>query len=176
MTEPSYEVVHDGVPEEQRPEALITAEASSAKLDAVRRERERERAGQDSRCCDTRRSIGLLPHARPHLLTHPFFLSAHPQSPPPHPSPQLQIEDFARRLDVNMGRFAVGLAKRSRIAVAPRRPAEGWSLLVKPLGAGAGGEGAAPFVAMPDGKQRPLSQLERDYVELNKVRPRRKLN
>ena len=44
-------------------------------------------------------------------------------------------------------------------------------MLVKPLGVKAG----EPFVAAPDGKQRQLNQMEADYFERQKVKPRRKI-
>lgn len=59
------------------------------------------------------------------------------------------VAEFKRRLDTNMGTFASGLWSRSRARVAPRRPKEGWDLLVKPLGEG--GKGKEAYVAKPDG-------------------------
>lgn len=67
---------------------------------------------------------------------------------PPRAAPQVMVADFKQRLDTNMGTFASGLWGRSRIRAAPKRPPQGWSLLVKPLGAGKGQEA---FVALPDG-------------------------
>ena len=81
-----------------------------------------------------------------------------------------RVAEFTQRLEMNMGRFATGLAQVSRMRVAPPRPKEGWSLLVKPLGAGA----PEPFVAKPDGSARALSQMESEYQERMRVKPRRK--
>lgn len=45
----------------------------------------------------------------------------------------------------------------------PSKPASGWPFLVMPLHEG--GKKGTPFVAMPDGKQRPLDADEALYLE-----------
>ena len=72
----------------------------------------------------------------------------------------------------------------SRVKDAPRRPPNGWGLLVKPLGVGKGTSAGddidapapkVPFVAQPDGTRRPLNADERDMQDAARVKPRRKL-
>jgi hypothetical protein len=103
------------------------------------------------------------------------------------------VREFSERLARSTGAVGAGLWARSRVRDAPRRPAAGWGLLVKPLGRAAaaaaeGSEGAAagqgaatgaapaaPYVALPDGTRRELNDDERAMLQQQQVKPRRKL-
>ncbi len=103
------------------------------------------------------------------------------------------VREFVERLARATGEQGGGLWQRSRVRDAPRRPAAGWGLLVKPLGvrkedAAAATQAAAqggaphagvaphaPFVALPDGTRRALTPDERAMVQQQRVKPRRKL-
>lgn len=78
------------------------------------------------------------------------------------------ITEFRDALNYNMGKIAKGLERGSGHTTTPRRPKGGWSLLVTPLGS----KGDHPFVAQPDGLQRPLGEDER--VLVNRKTPRRR--
>jgi len=74
------------------------------------------------------------------------------------------------------------LWRRSRVHDSPRRPAEGWSLVVTPLGGGGPGKPglearrrAAAYVAQPGGQRRPLNADEAELLYRQRVRPRRRL-
>ncbi len=54
----------------------------------------------------------------------------------------------------------------------PKRPAEGWSLVVRPAGRGQDYE---PFVAKPDGTRRAPSEDESLYLKRMKPLPRRRI-
>jgi len=84
------------------------------------------------------------------------------------------------------GAPGAGLTLKSRVTKAPSRPAQGWSLVVKPLdqsvGKGAGGVSArdararaASFVALPGGGRRELNADEAELLKSQRVRPRRRL-
>jgi|APGre2960657444_1045066.scaffolds.fasta_scaffold04069_1 hypothetical protein len=86
--------------------------------------------------------------------------------------------EFAERLQRNTAQMGVegpdapgaGLWQASRVKSAPSRPKQGWSLLVKPLGA----PGSA-YVAQPDGSRRELNSDESDLLKGQRIRRRRKL-
>lgn len=68
-----------------------------------------------------------------------------------------------------------GIRRSSRTVHPPRRPKEGWSLVVKSLGGkDAPGQPPEAYVAMPDGGRRELNEDERLYLERQTPRPRRK--
>ena len=54
----------------------------------------------------------------------------------------------------------------------PKRPAEGWSLVVRPA---ARGQDYEPFVATPDGSRRALSDDEAVYLKRMMPLPRRRI-
>lgn len=54
----------------------------------------------------------------------------------------------------------------------PKRPAEGWSLVVRPAGRGQDYE---PFVATPHGTRRALTNDEALYLKRMKPLPRRRI-
>lgn len=95
------------------------------------------------------------------------------------------FEDFQERLGRNTalvgldGPDAPGakLLVGSRITGAPRRPAGGWSLVVKPLGEGTNAQDKSKeaFVAQPDGSRRELNPHEEAMLRGQRVKPRRKL-
>lgn len=58
----------------------------------------------------------------------------------------------------------------SRKTRAPRRPAGGWSLLVRSLGA----RQEPPYVAKPGAKRRPLTPSEKDQFYRQMPIPRRR--
>ena len=94
----------------------------------------------------------------------------------------MMIEEFTRALDFHMGRVGAGLVRGNRGTKAPRRPTEGWSLVVTPLGRDKGkgeGEGgeeeARPYVATPSGERRELNADEAFLLERKTPRPRRRL-
>ena len=63
------------------------------------------------------------------------------------------------------------ISKESLTKQAPKRPAEGWSIVVRPAGRGVEFE---PFVARPDGSRRPLTSDEELYIDRMKPLPRRR--
>jgi hypothetical protein len=87
------------------------------------------------------------------------------------------LREFAANLRVASGGVGAGLWQRSRVTDAPRRPAAGWGLLVKPLGNAGGAvvpaQGA--YVAAPDGSRRELNADEAALLHSQRVKPRRKL-
>ena len=95
------------------------------------------------------------------------------------------FEDFQERLGRNTALLGLdgpnapgaGLHLGSRITAAPRRPAGGWSLVVKPLGEGTNtqDESKEAFVAQPDGSRRELNPHEEALLRGQRVKPRRKL-
>jgi hypothetical protein len=100
------------------------------------------------------------------------------------------VAEFTARLARATGAAGGGLWARSRVRDAPRRPAGGWGLLVKPLGLKGGAAPPAPsapappsgavypsgaYVARPDGTRRALNDDERAMLQQQKIKPRRKL-
>lgn len=81
------------------------------------------------------------------------------------------VEEFKRALDFNMGKTGTDISRGNRRHAAPKRPEEGWSLTVTPLGPDA----AEPYIAQPDGSRRPLNPDEALLVERKTPRPRRKV-
>jgi hypothetical protein len=47
---------------------------------------------------------------------------------------QAQVDDFNYRLRINLGEVGGGLRSVGRRQQSPRKPAEGWSIVVKPYG------------------------------------------
>ena len=97
---------------------------------------------------------------------------------------RVMIAEFTTRLQRNTGQLGGGLARKSRVKHSPARPSGGWSLLVKPLGFGQNTEQVAraappeatPFVALPSGQRRELTPDERDMVDSQRVKPRRRFS
>ena len=65
-----------------------------------------------------------------------------------------------------------GISKASLRTQPPKRPAEGWSLVVRPAGRGQDYE---PFVASPNGSRRALTDDEALYLKRMKPLPRRRI-
>ena len=95
------------------------------------------------------------------------------------------FDDFQERLARNTALVGLdgpnapgaGLHLGSRITAAPRRPAGGWSLVVKRLGEGTSAldKSKGAFVAQPDGSRRELNPDEELLLRGQRVKPRRKL-
>jgi hypothetical protein len=83
------------------------------------------------------------------------------------------VEEFKQRLDFNLGAGPT-ISRDSRRTKAVRRPKEGWSLLVTPIGKETKAKHER-FVALPDGTRRGLTADERLYVERKTPRRRRKI-
>lgn len=66
------------------------------------------------------------------------------------------------------------LSRSSRKKHPPPRPPGGWSLLVQPLGRAARAGEREPYVALPDGSKRELTEDERLHLERQQPRPHRK--
>ena len=84
------------------------------------------------------------------------------------------VEEFKERLDYNLGITGQTIARDSRRTKAVRRPKEGWSLLVTPIGK----ESKAKyerFVALPDGSTRDLTADEHLYVARKTPKQRRRI-
>lgn len=64
------------------------------------------------------------------------------------------------------------ISKASRRLHPPKRPAQGWSLVVRP---NARGKDYEPFVAKPDSTRRPLTDDEVLYLRRMKPLARRKI-
>lgn len=85
------------------------------------------------------------------------------------------IEEFKERMD--WATWKVGTTLRrgiSRHKKAPRRPQEGWSLVVRPLTPGKGDGYGEAFVAKPDGSTRELNSEEAYNLHRQRSRRRRK--
>eukprot|EP00850_Spirogloea_muscicola_P012650 SM000082S22892 [mRNA] locus=s82:393706:399992:- [translate_table: standard] len=83
------------------------------------------------------------------------------------------VKHFEQRLSFNKKQMeGVILTKRE----SRRRPPEGWSYLVEELGREhrRGLSGGKKFVALPDGSQRDLNELEKMFVKRETVIPRRR--
>eukprot|EP00850_Spirogloea_muscicola_P022395 SM000291S10873 [mRNA] locus=s291:38922:44914:- [translate_table: standard] len=83
------------------------------------------------------------------------------------------VKHFEQRLSFNKKQMeGVILTKRE----SRRRPPEGWSYLVEELGREhrRGLSGGKKFVALPDGSQRDLNELEKMYVKRETIIPRRR--
>ena len=98
---------------------------------------------------------------------------------------RVMIAEFVTRLQRNTGQLGGGLTRgKSRVKHTVSRPPGGWSLLVKPLGFGQNTQWAAsgappeatPFVALPTGERRELTADEKDMVDSQRVKPRRKFS
>ncbi|GAB4821535.1 hypothetical protein N2152v2_008581 [Parachlorella kessleri] len=87
------------------------------------------------------------------------------------------VEEFTRNLQYNMGLVGDGIKRASRKSHAPRRPREGWGLVVTPLGETSNPlqQAKKSFVAQPDGTRRELTEDELLYLQRAAPRPRRKL-
>ena len=65
------------------------------------------------------------------------------------------------------------LSRESLRVKAPRRPKQGWSLVVKPA---KGSHASQPtYVAKPEGETRSLTPSEQVYLSRMKPRPRRRI-
>jgi len=84
------------------------------------------------------------------------------------------VEEFKERLDFNLGVTGQTISRDSRRTKAVRRPKEGWSLLVTPIGKDSKAKHER-FVALPDGTRRGLTADEQLYVERKAPRRRRKI-
>jgi hypothetical protein len=97
---------------------------------------------------------------------------------------RVMVAEFITRLKRNTGELGGGLARKSRVTHAPKRPPGGWPLLVKPLGFGQNTEWAqrgappqaTPFVALPTGQRRELNADEKDMIDSQRVKPRRRFS
>lgn len=65
-----------------------------------------------------------------------------------------------------------GISRASLRTQPPKRPKEGWSLVVRPAGRGQDYE---PFVAKPDGTRRALNEDESLYLRRMKPLARRRI-
>lgn len=81
------------------------------------------------------------------------------------------VQEFKERLDFNTGVTGKGLSRQSRFINAPRRPKEGWSLMIKPLGKNA----PAEYVGLPDGTQREPNEDELLFIRQKMPRLRRRI-
>ena len=84
------------------------------------------------------------------------------------------VEEFKQRLDYNLGITGKTISRDSRRTKATRRPEEGWSLVITPIGKESKMKHER-YVAMPDGTQRELNQDEKLYMERKRPRPRRRI-
>lgn len=87
------------------------------------------------------------------------------------------VEQFKRSLEYNMGKVGKGIKRASRKSHAPRRPRNGWSLVVRPLGESKDPHEQAQqaYVAKPDGSRRALTDDEMLYLRRAAAIPRRKI-
>lgn len=81
--------------------------------------------------------------------------------PPPTPTSPNQVGKSLRR----------GV---SRHKSAPRKPKDGWSLVVRPLTPGQGDGYGEAYVAQPDGSRRQLTEDEQYYLYRQRPRKRRR--
>ena len=82
------------------------------------------------------------------------------------------VSEFKEKIDFNMWRTGKDLERRtSRHKTAARRPKEGWTFVVKPLGA----NGGTPFAVEPSGKKRELTESEQLFQDRQKGRPRKRI-
>ena len=84
------------------------------------------------------------------------------------------VEEFKERLDYNLGITGQTISRESRRTKAPRRPQEGWSLVVTPIGKESKAKHAR-FVALPDGTRRELTVDEQLYVARKTPKQRRRI-
>ena len=84
------------------------------------------------------------------------------------------VEEFKERLDYNLGITGQTIARDSRRTKAIRRPKEGWSLLVTPIGKESKAKHER-FVALPDGSVRDLTADEQLYVARKTPKQRRRI-
>ena len=85
------------------------------------------------------------------------------------------IKEFKAALDFNLGKTGTGISRQSLKKSAPRRPSEGWSFVVTPLGNNAKEKNEKPYVAQPDGNIRPLNESEALHIERKTPKPRRRI-
>lgn len=83
----------------------------------------------------------------------------------------MMVREFKERLDYNMGKIGKSLQRKKGKRFAPKRPEEGWSLVVTPLGE----KKEDHYVAMPDGSKRELNEDEMLLIERKTPKPRRKI-
>lgn len=74
----------------------------------------------------------------------------------------LQVSNFEKKLDFNMGRTGTSISRQSRRGSAPPKPKEGWSFVVKPLGKKSTEKA---YVAGPSGERRELNADEKLLLE-----------
>lgn len=84
------------------------------------------------------------------------------------------VEEFKQRLEFNIGITGKTISRDSRRTKAPRRPKEGWNLVVTPIGKESKLKHTC-YVAMPDGSQREPNEDEMLYMERKRPRPRRRI-
>ena len=84
------------------------------------------------------------------------------------------VEEFKQKLDYNLGITGTTISRESRRTKAPRRPKEGWNLVITPLGKESKMKHQR-YVAMPDGSKRELNEDEKLYMERKRPRPRRRI-
>lgn len=88
---------------------------------------------------------------------------------------EMLVKEFKRALDYNLGKIGTGIHRKTSSTLRPRRPPEGWSLVIKPLGKEAKEKKVEPYVAQPDGTKRALNESEALYMERKTPKPRRKI-
>lgn len=92
-----------------------------------------------------------------------------------------KVEEFVKRMTFNKKQYSsLRLQMDSVVKVnklSRRRPAEGWSYLVEELGEDAkrGKRGGRRFVVQGDGSKRSLNDLEKEFLEREAPRPRRRI-
>ena len=84
------------------------------------------------------------------------------------------VEEFRERLDFNTSFTGGSISRDSRRTKAVRRPKDGWSLVVTPIGKESKAKHER-FVAMPDGSRRELNADELLYVARKTPKKRRKV-
>lgn len=84
------------------------------------------------------------------------------------------VEEFKEKLDYNLGITGQTISRQSRRTKTPRRPKEGWSLVVTPIGKESKLKHER-FVALPNGSRRPLSPDEHLYVQRKTPKHRRRI-
>lgn len=85
------------------------------------------------------------------------------------------VAEFRQALEFNLGKTGTSLHRDSRKTHPPTRPAEGWSLLVTPLGKAAREGVRQAYVVAPDGSQRELTEDEQLNLAKQQPRPRYKV-
>ncbi|CAI7754797.1 unnamed protein product, partial [Closterium sp. NIES-54] len=86
-----------------------------------------------------------------------------------------KLDEFVKRMEFNKKQMADGSVKVN--AMERRRPPNGWTYLVEELGeAGRRGRGGGyRFVVEPGARRRGLTALEKEFLERETTRRRRRL-